>query len=85
MTDSENTTAAAEAPAAPERPFLTVIKGNPTDEELGVLAAVFAAAASGASDEDETGTVNNWGRPADLHRPGHLAYSPSAFQNLNFY
>lgn len=51
----------------PAEPFLRVVKGAPTDEELAALVTVLAAAGSGGSPAS-TGPVNDWGRPTDLHR-----------------
>ena len=35
--------------AAPQRPFLRVVKGNPSDEEVAALVAVLQAAATGTA------------------------------------
>ncbi|WP_026919202.1 acyl-CoA carboxylase subunit epsilon [Gordonia shandongensis] len=50
----------------PARPFLTVVDGNPTDEDLAVLVGVFAAA--GGSSDDTGAPRNDWGRPVDKFR-----------------
>lgn len=50
----------------PARPFLTVVDGNPTDEELAVLVSVFASA--GGDGDPEPGIRNAWGRPVDMFR-----------------
>lgn len=52
---------------APARPFLSVVSGHPTDEELAALVGVFAAASTRSGDTDP-GTRNEWGRPVDLFR-----------------
>lgn len=62
------------APAPDEettpRPFLRVVSGNPTDEDIAVLTVVLAAAsAQGGEAPADTGPRNDWGRPADLLRP----------------
>ncbi|WP_407649916.1 acyl-CoA carboxylase subunit epsilon [Gordonia pseudamarae] len=44
----------------PERPFLQVVKGNPTDEEAAALTVVLAAAA-GNGDSPEPQVRNDWG------------------------
>lgn len=51
----------------PARPFLTVVDGNPTDEELAALVGVFAAA-GGDSGDNGPQTRNDWGRPVDMFR-----------------
>lgn len=50
------------------QPFLTVVKGAPTDEELAALVAVLTAA-SGGEGAPAPAEVDLWGRPSDLHRP----------------
>ncbi|NLG46740.1 acyl-CoA carboxylase subunit epsilon [Gordonia sp. (in: high G+C Gram-positive bacteria)] len=51
----------------PARPFLTIVDGNPTDEELAALVGVFAAAGGGAGDNGPQ-TRDDWGRPVDMFR-----------------
>ncbi|UQE76259.1 acyl-CoA carboxylase subunit epsilon [Gordonia sp. PP30] len=50
------------------QPFLTVVKGAPTDEELAALVTVLSAAASQQTGPASAGPLNRWGRPTDLHR-----------------
>ncbi|MGB6247335.1 MULTISPECIES: acyl-CoA carboxylase subunit epsilon [Gordonia] len=50
----------------PARPFLTVVSGNPTDEDVAVLVSVLAAA--GGEHAPEPGPRNDWGRPVDMFR-----------------
>ena len=45
--------AAGPDPVAPVRPLLTVVRGEPTAEQLAALTAVIAARASGGSESDE--------------------------------
>ncbi|MEZ5212717.1 acyl-CoA carboxylase subunit epsilon [Gordonia sp. (in: high G+C Gram-positive bacteria)] len=52
-----------------KQPFLTVVKGAPTDEELAALVTVLSAAASSGGGPAAAGPINRWGRPTDLHRP----------------
>ncbi|MGB3302731.1 MAG: acyl-CoA carboxylase subunit epsilon [Gordonia sp. (in: high G+C Gram-positive bacteria)] len=64
----------------PAAPFLTIVDGNPTDEELAVLVGVFASA--GGSGNTEPPTRNDWGRPIDMFRvnwgqPGSFTNSGS--------
>lgn len=69
-----------------DKPLFTVLKGNPTAEEVGVLAAVFAAASANAQlaalNPDE-GIRNDWGAPAERTR-GVFWTSTSAFLNPKF-
>ena len=51
----------------PARPFLSVVNGNPTDEEIAALVGVFAAVGGGSGDNGPK-TRNEWGRPVDLFR-----------------
>ncbi|MDY6049023.1 MAG: acyl-CoA carboxylase subunit epsilon [Corynebacterium sp.] len=76
---------AAEAAAEQKKPFLTVVKGNPTDDEIGVLTALFATVANNASGAAaDTGPINKWGDLGDyLDRP--LFSNPSAFRNASFF
>jgi len=51
----------------PERPFLQVVKGNPTDEETTALTVVLAVAAgNGGTPEPEV--RNDWGNYAERLR-----------------
>ncbi|ATD70365.1 MULTISPECIES: acyl-CoA carboxylase subunit epsilon [Gordonia] len=72
---NENTEKAA------EKPFLTVVNGNPTDEDLAVLVSVLAGAGAGGG-EPEPEIRNDWGRPVDRLRPQWGA--PSSFTNLRY-
>ncbi|WP_459963336.1 acyl-CoA carboxylase subunit epsilon [Nocardia sp. IFM 10818] len=64
-------------------PLVQVLKGNPTDEELAALVAVFtAAAASAAAAPSNTGPADMWGRPTLSHR-GSSPFSPYAFPALS--
>ncbi len=51
----------------PAEPFLTVVKGSPTDEEIAALVAVLSTA-GGAGGTGTTGPIDDWGRPVDMHR-----------------
>ena len=60
-----------------QKPFLRIIKGNPSDVEV----AMANNAASAAAPERER---NLWGNVSErLHRP--MIYNPSAFRNVSFY
>lgn len=68
---------------APQKPVLQVVGGQPTDEEVAALTVLFSALTSGGDAKPERKT-NLWGNPEDrLRRP--LSYSPSSFQNVQFY
>jgi hypothetical protein len=67
---------------APERPFLRIVKGNPSPAEIAALVTVVASG-RGSGVEPETGPRNLWGTPTDrLRAAGGLA--PNAFPNLAF-
>ncbi len=64
-------------------PFLRIVRGNPTDEEVAALVTVVAAAASSAGGGPaETGPRDDWGRPEDRLRPAWGA--PTSFTNLRW-
>ncbi|MDL9937096.1 acyl-CoA carboxylase subunit epsilon [Gordonia sp. ABSL1-1] len=68
---------------AEKRPFLQVVKGNPTDEDLAVIVSLIAeAAAGGGAADTSTEPRNEWGRPVDRLRPSWGA--PSSFTNLRY-
>ena len=67
------------------KPFLRIIKGNPSDVEVATLTALFATmannAASAVAPERER---NLWGNISErLQQP--IIYNPSAFRNVSFY
>ncbi|MCF8570565.1 acyl-CoA carboxylase subunit epsilon [Gordonia sp. HY002] len=63
---------------APAKPFLTVVSGNPSAEDVAVLVSVLASA---GGDGGDTGPVtrNDWGLPTDMHRS--TWGMPSSFPN----
>ena len=65
---SEDAVTADGDAAESKKPFLTVVSGNPTDEDVAVLVGVLAAA-GGSSGPAEPEIRNDWGRPTDMHRP----------------
>ncbi|MFJ6097124.1 acyl-CoA carboxylase subunit epsilon [Williamsia muralis] len=68
--------------AAAARPFLRIVKGNPSDAEIAAVVGVFASA-GGSGVEEDPGPRNLWGNPSDrLRAAGGLA--PNAFPNLAF-
>jgi hypothetical protein len=83
VTDNMPDATDSQAPADPAaRPFLRIVKGNPSAAEIAALVTVVASA-QGSNVEQDTGPRNLWGTPTDRLRPsGGLA--PSAFPNLAF-
>ncbi|WP_433713705.1 acyl-CoA carboxylase subunit epsilon [Nocardia sp. CA-084685] len=73
---------AAPAPASAEQPFIRVIKGAPSDEELAALVCVLSAAANSAPSSGPVGPADAWGRPTLMHR-GASPFSPYAFPHLS--
>ena len=72
---------------AAEKPFLQIVSGNPTDQEVAALTMVFAGLAKAAAAEQMASASkdrNHWGNPEErLSRP--TTFNPSAFQNVNFF
>ncbi len=66
-----------------KRPFLQIVRGNPSDEEIAVLTALIAGAAAGSgSGNTSPEPRNEWGRAIDRLRPQWG--SPSSFTNLRY-
>ena len=81
--DIDTASDAAEQPA--KAPFLRVVKGDPTPQELAALTAVLSTA-GGAGDDGsapDKGPRNLWGNPVDKLRPS-TGLSPNMFYNLRF-
>ncbi|MEV4126384.1 acyl-CoA carboxylase subunit epsilon [Nocardia sp. NPDC049707] len=74
--------AAVPASAVAEQPFIRVIKGAPSDEEIAALVCVLSAAANSAVSSGPVGPADSWGRPTLLHR-GTSPCSPYAFPQLS--
>lgn len=73
--------AAATAGAADTRaPFLTVLKGSPSDADVAALVAVFAAAAAATDSVVDNTPQDRWGEPVRMHRT-RAPFSPYSFQN----
>lgn len=62
MTDSKNTPATEDkdAATAPAAPFMSVLKGNPSDAETATLALLFAGMAAAGGAPEDRGPRNNW-------------------------
>ncbi|ORB02619.1 hypothetical protein BST33_05890 [Mycolicibacter minnesotensis] len=65
--DENEATAAVEETAPAAEPFIKVLRGNPTDEELAALVAVVGSA-GGSGAEAGAGARNMWGHPVDKLR-----------------
>ncbi|MGW0039636.1 acyl-CoA carboxylase epsilon subunit [Gordonia sp. NPDC003376] len=63
-------------------PFLRVVSGNPTDEDVAVLVSVVAAAAGSGAAPADSEPRNDWGRPVDRLRPQWG--SPLSFTNQGY-
>jgi hypothetical protein len=82
VTDLPADSAAADAA---REPFLKVVKGSPSDEEIAALVAVLsAAAAAGSGDPDSGIPPESWGAPTRMHR-SVAPFSPYAFPNVSAY
>ena len=68
-----------------QKPFLRIIKGNPSDVEVAILMALFATMANNAASVAVLERERNlWGNVSErLQRP--MTYNPSAFRNVSFY
>ena len=69
-----------------EKPLFSVVSGNPTPTEVGILSAVFATAQGNAvhANEHDTGIKDDWGSYEDRLRPP-FGYNPSSFLNRRHY
>lgn len=51
-------------------PFLRVVRGEPTAEDVAAVVSVLSAFAAGsANDDSEAADSSHWSAPARLHRP----------------
>ncbi|BAD55838.1 hypothetical protein NFA_9930 [Nocardia farcinica IFM 10152] len=84
VTDAAESEASTDAPTAEAgaAPFLRILKGSPTDEEIAALVCVFAAAGNGGQDSGPARPLDMWGRPTLMHR-GTSPFSPYAFPQLS--
>ncbi|GAC69766.1 acyl-CoA carboxylase subunit epsilon [Gordonia soli] len=81
MAPNENgDTVSTDAGETTKAPFLRVVRGNPTDDEVAALVAVVAAASSSSGGGPvDTGPRDNWGTPVDRLRADWG--SPTSFIN----
>ncbi|MGV9820461.1 acyl-CoA carboxylase subunit epsilon [Nocardia xishanensis] len=70
------------AAEAGEQPFIRIVKGSPSDEEIAALVCVFSTAANASGASGPTGPADGWGRPTMMHR-GTSPFSPYAFPQLS--
>ncbi|ANE03369.1 acyl-CoA carboxylase subunit epsilon [Corynebacterium crudilactis] len=80
---SEETNQGTKAAA---KPFLQIVSGNPSDQEVAALTMVFAGLAKSAAAQQASTSYdrNQWGNLTErLSRP--TTFNPSAFQNVNFF
>jgi hypothetical protein len=68
--------------AAPQRPALRIVRGDPTPEEVAALTVVLAAASGGSGEPEDTGPASVWNERESLVRrpltPGPGAWRASA-------
>ena len=65
-------------------PLFTVVKGNPTEEELAALTQVLTDLQQEAKSRTGGGHRNLWGRPAPrVHGP--VIFNPSAFNSQTLF
>jgi hypothetical protein len=66
--------------STPETIPLTVLRGNPTPEELAGLLVVLTALRGARGEPDPPATERRWGRPAGWHHPPAGAPSAAGWQ-----
>ncbi|WP_137724653.1 acyl-CoA carboxylase subunit epsilon [Prescottella subtropica] len=59
-------------------PAFSIVKGNPTDEEVAVLVTVLATASAAAAPAGDGLPPETWGAPTRMHR-GYAPFSPYSF------
>ena len=65
-------------------PLFTVVKGNPTEEELAALTQVLTDLQQEAKSRTAGGHRNLWGRPAPRGH-GPVIFNPSAFNSQTLF
>ncbi|SDM12934.1 Acyl-CoA carboxylase epsilon subunit [Corynebacterium mycetoides] len=63
---------------------MTVVKGNPTDDEVAALTMVLAQLQAEAKADRGPGDLNLWGRPGKL-RHNETIFNPGAFNNVTYF
>ncbi|PTR31605.1 acyl-CoA carboxylase epsilon subunit-like protein [Rhodococcus sp. OK519] len=71
---------AAVSSESPQSPLITVVKGNPTDEEIAAVVTVLCAAAAAGEPVADSLPPETWGAPTRMHR-GRAPFSPYSFGN----
>jgi hypothetical protein len=71
------TSGSPDATTGSARPLLTVVRGEPTPEQLAALVAVVSARASAAPPEPDPRPRSLWGRP---QLRGPLSPAPGAWR-----
>ncbi|MEK8072215.1 acyl-CoA carboxylase epsilon subunit [Rhodococcoides navarretei] len=77
MTEANHDAASADA-ASGTPVAVSVVKGNPSDEELAALVAVLTAAQNGSQSTVDSRPRELWGSPESLHR-GFVARSAYSY------
>ena len=71
-------------PQSTTQPLFTVVKGNPTEEELAALTQVLTDLQQEAKARTSGGHRNLWGRPTPRdHDP--VLFNPSAFNSQTLF
>ena len=65
-------------------PLFTVVKGDPTEEELAALTQVLTDLQQEAKSRTGGGHRNLWGRP-DTRNHGPVVFNPSAFNSQTLF
>jgi hypothetical protein len=79
---NDSTTVSDETVADDHRahePHIQVVKGRPTEDEIGAVIAVLAAA-SGTPSEPREQEVNLWGHPVDRLRYSYFSWQKVTLQ-----
>ncbi|AWB83509.1 acyl-CoA carboxylase subunit epsilon [Corynebacterium liangguodongii] len=63
---------------------ITIVKGNPTDDEVAALTAVLTELEAEARAKRGTGERDLWGTPT-LSRHFSTVFNPGAFSNVTYF
>ena len=66
------------------QPLFTVVKGQPTDEELAALTQVLTDLQQAAKARTSGGHRNLWGRPTPREH-GPVVFNPSSFNSQTLF